>query len=221
MNPGARLGALLFALIALIFTRPSSAALLRRQYDADSADFRGDALSVPPAQAPPRAADSALEWCGTPDDIFTLSSLVITPDPPEKGANLTVRVEGYLKETIVAGSYADVTVKIGVIKLLDTRLDLCEQGKDLIEEECPLQPGERVLEKTVEIPGLAPKVDVKVAFDFIQTKSLYLVEGPIVVSFFEWPPNRFFPSQGKYKVTAVLRNADDKQIACVNGAWEW
>lgn len=163
----------LLAILAvfLLFSIAASANPLRLQRRSLHEDeFRAvpasDALSAPVAQPPeqkpkavrPPSIASAVEWCGTNDDIFTLSKLTLDPDPPAKGANLTVRVEGYLKETIVQGAYADVVVKIGVVKLLDTRLDLCAQGKEFVGEECPVQPGERAIEKTVEIPEQAPKV---------------------------------------------------------------
>ncbi|KAI9031142.1 ML domain-containing protein [Hyaloraphidium curvatum] len=172
----------LLLLAPAAFAKPVLLRLARRGDEA-AVPAKGDRLALPAEPPRPPRPASALEWCGTDEDIFTLGSLTISPDPPEKGTNLTVKVEGYLKETIVQGAYADVVVKIGVVKLLDTRLDLCDQGKELVGEDCPVQPGQRALEKTVAIPEQAPK--------------------------------------GKYKVAAVLKNADDKQIACVNAAWDW
>jgi hypothetical protein len=86
---------------------------------------------------------------GTPDDIVEIISLKVTPDPPQPGKDLTVDVSAFVKETIEVrtpfrfrrnftdlirsvstqeGAYANVVVKLGVVKLLTRRFDLCEEA---------------------------------------------------------------------------------------------
>ena len=83
---------------------------------------------------------------GLPDDIVQIKSIEVSPDPPQPGQNLTVKVNGYTSEPIVVrhapsstygttnncvlqeGAYADVTVKLGLIKLLQKRFDVCEEA---------------------------------------------------------------------------------------------
>ncbi|TPX30113.1 hypothetical protein SmJEL517_g06246 [Synchytrium microbalum] len=93
--------------------------------------------------------------CGTDDDIFTVESIILTPDPPVKGQSLVIEARGYLKEDVVAGSVADVKVKLGLIKLFEQRLDLCEEIKR-IDVECPILKGYQVIERTIDLPNELP-----------------------------------------------------------------
>src|SRR4051812_24266475 len=65
--------------------------------------------------------------CGTVDDVLILPYVKLDPDPPRKGEKLNIEAHGWLKEEVINGSYIDVVVKFGVIKLLQQRMDLCEQ----------------------------------------------------------------------------------------------
>lgn len=58
----------------------------------------------------------------------TIESITVSPDPPEPGKNLTVTVEATANEVVEEGAYADVTVKLGLIKLLQKRFDVCEEA---------------------------------------------------------------------------------------------
>ncbi|EJT48753.1 hypothetical protein A1Q1_02219 [Trichosporon asahii var. asahii CBS 2479] len=66
--------------------------------------------------------------CGLPTDAITLESIELSPDPPQAGKNLTVTVRGRANEKIEEGAYADVTVKLGLIKLIQKRFDVCEEA---------------------------------------------------------------------------------------------
>lgn len=73
-----------------------------------------------------------------------LKSISVSPDPPVPGKNLTVTVEadvlkkievsslfrGQYKDpaNIQDGASADVTVKLGLIKLLQKTFDICEEA---------------------------------------------------------------------------------------------
>lgn len=51
----------------------------------------------------------------------------------------------------------DVRVKLGIIKLLDQRFDVCEKVKE-IERECPIEKGEEEISHTVDMPKELPFV---------------------------------------------------------------
>ena len=50
----------------------------------------------------------------------------------------------------------NLRVKYGLITLINSKQDLCEQMKN-VDEECPLE-GEKVIKKDVELPKEIPKV---------------------------------------------------------------
>lgn len=66
------------------------------------------------------------------------------PDPPKPGQNLTIKAKGIVVDEIDVcwnstnngwyltepkdGAYADVTVKLGLVKLLHKRFDVCEEA---------------------------------------------------------------------------------------------
>ena len=68
---------------------------------------------------------------------------------------MVIKASGTVKKTIEEGAYIKVTVKYGLIRLLSRTLDLCEQMGE-VDLECPVQPGERVIAKTVELPKEIP-----------------------------------------------------------------
>ncbi|KAF0488277.1 ML domain-containing protein [Gigaspora margarita] len=92
---------------------------------------------------------------GNPEYILQISYLEINPDPPQKGQQLSISAKGYLSEEVGEGSYIDLTVKLGLIKLLHQRLDLCEQVEK-VDKKCPLEEGEQTLEHTVTLPREIP-----------------------------------------------------------------
>ncbi|CAG8786050.1 36874_t:CDS:2, partial [Racocetra persica] len=114
---------------------------------------------------PPKTTTETIHDCGNADDILQLEYLKITPDPPEKGHELHISAVGYLSERVMEGSYINLIVKFGMIKLLQKRLDLCEQVEK-VDKTCPLEEGKQTLEHTVELPKEIPPgkyfVDVQV-----------------------------------------------------------
>ncbi|THG95637.1 hypothetical protein EW026_g6054 [Hermanssonia centrifuga] len=68
------------------------------------------------------------EPCGSVSDPLEIKHIEVSPDPPQRGQDLTVKVIGNVKEVIDDGAYADVTVKIGLIKILQKEFDLCEEA---------------------------------------------------------------------------------------------
>ncbi|GAB5586178.1 Phosphatidylglycerol/phosphatidylinositol transfer protein [Umbelopsis nana] len=88
-----------------------------------------------------------IKSCGDSNDILTIDHIDLTPDPPVKGETLNIDFKGWLSEEVVEGSTIDLIVKYGVVKLLQKRLDLCEQAKE-IDRECPIPAGEFTFTKS-------------------------------------------------------------------------
>ncbi|GAA99376.1 uncharacterized protein L969DRAFT_47873 [Mixia osmundae IAM 14324] len=96
--------------------------------------------------------------CGTEKDAVELESLAVSPDPPQAGKNLTVTATGTVKTMIDEGAYADVLVKLGYIKLLTKRFDVCEElDKANATLQCPVEEGRYTIVQTVELPREIPK----------------------------------------------------------------
>ncbi|EAL21061.1 hypothetical protein CNBD4370 [Cryptococcus deneoformans B-3501A] len=101
--------------------------------------------------------------CGLATDAIQLKSIKVHPDPPVPGKNLTVTVEGDVLETIEEGAYVDVTVKLGLIKLLQKEFDVCDEARHAnASVQCPVQPGPYTVTETVELPQEIPKAKFSV-----------------------------------------------------------
>jgi len=95
--------------------------------------------------------------CGHSTDVITIDSFEISPNPPEAGKNLTVTVKASASETIEDGAYVDVTVKVGRIKILSKRLDICQEAQNADAEiQCPVEPGPHSVVQTVLLPKEIP-----------------------------------------------------------------
>lgn len=62
-----------------------------------------------------------------------------------------------MKETIKEGAYVQLVVKYGLIRLVNTRADLCEQVSN-VDLECPIEEGRLSITKEVDIPKEVPPV---------------------------------------------------------------
>lgn len=87
--------------------------------------------------------------------LLDLQRVMIDPNPPQKGANLTFVATGYLSQDITDGAYVEVDVRYGFIKLIHQTFDLCEEITN-VDLECPIKKGEQVISKKVEIPEEVP-----------------------------------------------------------------
>lgn len=81
----------------------------------------------------------------------------LTNNVLDSGKQLVIKANGTVKKAIEKGAYIDLTVKYGLIRLLTTTADLCEQMGE-VDLKCPVEPGERVITKTVELPKEIPPV---------------------------------------------------------------
>lgn len=62
-----------------------------------------------------------------------------------------------------------LTVKYGLIRLISTKADLCEQVSN-VDLECPLEEGKVEVTKSVDIPAEVPPVSVFTAMDICATQ---------------------------------------------------
>lgn len=64
---------------------------------------------------------------------------------------------GFVNETIVQDAYVILQVKYGLIRLISTKADLCEQIKN-VDLECPIEKGKIAIVKDIELPKEIPPV---------------------------------------------------------------
>ena len=87
-----------------------------------------------------------------------------------RGSILTIEASGNFSERIEKGSYVDLTVKYGLIRLISTKEDLCDQLKN-VDKECPIEKGKTTVKKEVELPKQIPPVSKS------SISSIHLVPG--------------------------------------------
>lgn len=118
--------------------------------------------------------DNKLTWeyCDKEESakyLLKIDSFTINPDPPKKGAKLSISAKGTLKGSVEDGAKVTYSVKLGLITLKESTEDLCKMLKSLKDKnlQCPVKEGEVSLEKQVDFPKEAPggtyeiKVDAK------------------------------------------------------------
>ncbi|KAH9968972.1 ML domain-containing protein [Russula dissimulans] len=100
------------------------------------------------------------DWknCGFSDDLVDIKSITVFPDPPKPGKDLTVTVHATTEERVDEGAYADVLVKLGVVKILTKRFDICEEARQANTSiQCPVNPGDYTVTQTVTLPREIPR----------------------------------------------------------------
>ncbi|KAL1891924.1 Phosphatidylglycerol/phosphatidylinositol transfer protein [Ceratocystis pirilliformis] len=101
--------------------------------------------------------DSPLALCDRShaDDVVVIERVDLVPNPPKAGQDLIIKASGIVKEDIYQGAYVLLTVKYGLIRLLTTKADLCEQIQN-VDLECPIKAGRLSLTKNVTLPAEIP-----------------------------------------------------------------
>lgn len=119
-------------------------------------------LSNPLLQLPlhslddPIPGDSPVEVCDVEEpQLLQIHTMTTSPNPPERGQNLTIDGFADLSKRVEEGAYVDVDVTYGYIKLIHTTYDLCDKAST-ISMECPLEKGPYKLQKQVAIPDQVP-----------------------------------------------------------------
>ncbi|KAF7307004.1 ML domain-containing protein [Mycena indigotica] len=96
--------------------------------------------------------------CGT--GLIDIESIVLQPEIPIAGEQLTVTIKGRATQTIEARATADVTVKLGLVKLIQKRFDVCAEVARLpgLGISCPVEDREwHTIQQTVTLPKEIPK----------------------------------------------------------------
>ena len=100
--------------------------------------------------------ENPLQHCQVPeDDILTLESVDLDPNPPKPGKTLTVTAKGKLSETVKKGAKVHLQVKYGLITIIKQTADLCDTVKN-VDKKCPLEKGDVTIEKSVDLPKEIP-----------------------------------------------------------------
>ncbi|KAK0630631.1 putative phosphatidylglycerol/phosphatidylinositol transfer protein [Bombardia bombarda] len=130
-------------------TSASALSIFRGDEIQQSSIHIKDELDVP--------GQSPLKFCAAErgDDIITIEKVVLSPNPPEAGATLTIEATGTVKETIEDGAYVNLQVKYGYIRLINTQADLCKEIKN-VDLDCPIEKGKIAITKAVELPKEIP-----------------------------------------------------------------
>ncbi|GAA6064054.1 hypothetical protein JCM10212_006790 [Sporobolomyces blumeae] len=105
------------------------------------------------------------DWtdCGSPSDALQIESIKVSPDPPKPGQDLTIVATGTARSKVDVGTYADVTVKLGLIKLLTKQFDVCEELDNANATlRCPIAPGYHKIVQTVALPREIPRAKFQV-----------------------------------------------------------
>lgn len=124
--------------------------------------------------------ESPLRYCeeNRDDDLITITSVDLSPNPPEacvlqtletsqtlmltmahSGKELIIEAVGIVYEDIQDGAYINLQVKYGLIRLVNTKADLCEQIKN-VDLECPIEKGIISITKSVDLPKEIPPVSL-------------------------------------------------------------
>lgn len=74
-----------------------------------------------------------------------------------RGETLTIEAVGDLLEDVGEGAYVVLQVKYGLIRLVNTEADLCEQVSN-VDLSCPIKKGKTTITKDVELPKEIPPV---------------------------------------------------------------
>jgi hypothetical protein len=125
---------------------PASALSL---YNGNAAEIAGDDLDVP--------GDSPLQLCpgDHSNDLVIIDKVDLLPNPPKAGKELVIKASGTVYERIEEGAYVMLTVKYGLIRLISTKADFCEQIGN-VDMECPVEPGKLTITKSVDLPAEIP-----------------------------------------------------------------
>ncbi|CAJ0913497.1 8691_t:CDS:2 [Entrophospora sp. SA101] len=138
----------LSSFILLLFASIVNSNRIKEEVDSLKETIE-EVLSI---EFPVKALYDTISICSQPEDILLIHHIELTPDPPKKGQELRVQGTGYFKETVTDGSYINVVIKYGIMKIYEIRLDLCEKAPE-VDENCPIEKGNHTVDKSVEIPG--------------------------------------------------------------------
>ncbi|GFP53532.1 hypothetical protein ACSS6W_001077 [Trichoderma asperelloides] len=131
----------------------------------DSAHAFDSNLKVP--------GENPIEFCNADrdDNLIVIDKVDLAPNPPKAGKPLLITASGEVKQTVETGAYVKLVVKYGLIQLLSTTADLCEQ-LDNVDLSCPLEPGNMTITKSVDLPTAIPPGTYSVLADVYSNDDL-------------------------------------------------
>ncbi|WFD38314.1 uncharacterized protein MJAP1_001265 [Malassezia japonica] len=110
-----------------------------------------------PTDVERHSASFAWGVCGGSELAVQVQSIALNPDPPVKGQNLTVHGKGTLHTEVKNGTFIDLSVRVGFLRIFSQRVDVCEALKENdVEIQCPLAPGVYDVKHTAELPAHIP-----------------------------------------------------------------
>ncbi|KAL9612272.1 MAG: hypothetical protein Q9167_003140 [Letrouitia subvulpina] len=159
-------------------------------FGGDQKPLVNDDLSVP--------GQNPLNFCKDPKNyILNIEYVDLDPNPPQKGQTLTIKAKGNFTEEVEKDAYINLSVKYGLITLVNTQADLCDQMA-AVDEQCPLL-GVKEFTKEVSLPKEIPPV-----------RKTLLAETSSRMS------DQIWPMQGKYTVLADVYTNNDNEVTCLN-----
>jgi hypothetical protein len=150
------------------YLAPAAAFGVGVQYTGKAAEIvANDDLKIP--------GDSPLELCpgDHAKDLVTIEKVDLAPNPPRAGQELVIKATGTVKERLEEGAYVQLTVKYGLIRLISTKADLCEQIGN-VDLECPVEPGKLSVEKSVDLPKEIPPGKYTVLADVYTAEEIHI-----------------------------------------------
>lgn len=127
--------------------------------------------------------------CGSASDVIQLKSLTVKPDPPRPGETLEITAKADVLETIKDGAYADVVVKLGLIKLLQKQFDVCEEAVNAnATVQCPVAPGSYEVVQSVELPKEIPHAKFQVQLRGFNYDDADMICADIFIDFMKGRP---------------------------------
>ncbi|WOO77365.1 Phosphatidylglycerol/phosphatidylinositol transfer protein [Vanrija pseudolonga] len=125
-----------------------------------------------------------LPYEASAERLSLVSWIQLTPDPPQRGKELTVSFRTTVSEVLDEGAYADVAVNIGLVKVLRKQYDLCEEARNLNTSiQCPAQQGEYYVEHTFDLAKTIPEAKFNIKVRGFTVKEEPLVCLDLVVDF--------------------------------------
>jgi hypothetical protein len=96
--------------------------------------------------------------CNEPGDRMNVTTVGLSPNPPVKGDNLTILLQGHMKENLQEGSYLMVQVNKGSFRLPKIKTQAC----DYTVEGCPIPAAQGEISFLFEIPKMMPSGNYKI-----------------------------------------------------------
>nr|POF00933.1 phosphatidylglycerol/phosphatidylinositol transfer protein [Quercus suber] len=161
-------------IVNMKFATIANTAILATTVTARSTSyFSSDRKGQSPALSPLEdkfsvPGENPLAHCADPkDDILDLISVDLTPNPPKAGSSLSITAKGQLSEEVEDGAKIHLSVKYGVITIIRSTADLCE-NVDKVDLKCPLPKDEETtITKDVELPKEIPPGKYTVVADIV------------------------------------------------------